>query len=332
MAFKLCVIGCGDIARRCHGPSYKKYQMENPDFELTACCDIDSQRAAAFEKKFGFLRYYTDFKEMLQKENPDAVCLLISEGHIAEVGVEIMNMGFPLFSEKPPGKNSAETQTLIDTAEKTGVIHQVGYNRRGIPILQKLQEMMAEPIAKKELQYIRYDLYRVGRFDEDFSDTAVHGIDAVRYLTGADYEKVRFSYQALPEFGKNVKNIYMDCLMTSGVHAQLCFCTVSGVVLERVTAHAKDNTWMANIPIWENGYDLPGELTHIRDNHTHIRMSGFDLCESDELYITNGFYNENRMFFENVRKGIACRDTFRESMNTVLIKDCISLGRDGFNL
>ena len=330
MPFKLCVVGCGNIAERCHGPSYKKYQIDNFNLELTACCDINGERAAAFAKKFGFSRHYTNYKEMLQQENPTAVCLLVSEQYIAEIGIGIMNMGFPLFTEKPPGKNINETRALIDTAEKTGVIHQVGYNRRGIPILQKLKEMLAEPLAKKELQYIRYDLYRVGRFDDDFSDTAVHGIDAVRYITGADYKKVRFSYQVLSHQDKTAKNIYMDCLMTSGVHAQLCFCTVSGIVLERVVANAMNNTWMANIPIWEYGYDVPGELIHVRENKTHIRLSGADLCESDDMYITNGFYNENKGFFDNVKNKIACQDTFRESLNTVLIKDCISTGKIEF--
>ena len=39
---------------------------------------------------------------------------------------------------------------------------------------------------------------RVERRDPDFSTTAIHGLDAVRYLAGADYAEARFRYRELP--------------------------------------------------------------------------------------------------------------------------------------
>jgi len=330
MSFKLCVIGCGNIATRCHGPSYKKYQAENPGFVLAGCCDINSESAKTFADKFGFKHYYTNYTEMLTKEKPDAVCILVTEEHIANIGINVMKLGFPIFIEKPPGKNITETNALVKAAKESGVIHQVSYNRRGIPILHKLKDWMHEAVAKNEIQYIRYDMYRVGRFDKDFSDTAIHGIDAVRYIADADYKSVQFSYQMLPQYGENVKNIYMNCVMTSGVHAQLCFCPVSGVVLERAVVNAKDNTWMANIPIWEYGYDIPGELLHICNNETSAKISGADLCESNDVYITNGFYNENKNFFDNVKNKQMCSNGFEKSLNAIHIKDCVSQGNTTF--
>jgi len=332
LSFKLCVIGCGNISERCHAPSYIKYRADNPDFELVACCDIDEKRAEAYARKFGFKRHYSDYSKMLQTEKPDAVTVLINENHIADVATDVIKMGFPVFMEKPPGKTISQTHALIKAAAENNTLHAVGYNRRNMPILKKLRSILDESIATKDIQFIRYDMYRVGRFDEDFSDTAIHGIDAVRYLTNADYEKVRFTYQHLPEFGNGVKNIYMDCIMTSGVHAQLSFCPVAGVVLERAVVNARDKTWMANIPIWEYGYDLPGELTHIHKNEAIERISGRHLCDSDEVYVTNGFYDENKEFFDNVKAGRRCRDTLEDSINSILIKDCVSSGTVDFKL
>ncbi|MCL2058312.1 MAG: Gfo/Idh/MocA family oxidoreductase [Oscillospiraceae bacterium] len=368
MAFRICIIGCGGISGGYHGPSYVKYRLENPDTELAACCDIDSEKALGYSKRFGFARCYTDYVQMLRDEKPDAVCVTVDEDHTAGVGIAVLNMGFPMFIEKPPGKNSSETRMLIDAARKSGVINQVGYNRRYMPMLQKLKTMLDGHLAghtdrpaghtdnftwvhptghtdksagvhpaghidrpaehanhNDPLQYIRYDFYRVGRYDEDFSDTAVHGIDAVRYIAGADYKRVQFSYQPLPQYGANVQNIYMDCEMTSGLRAQLSFCPVSGVVLERATVHARDNTWMANSPIWAESYDQPGELLHIVGGKTAERISGAELCGgSDELYITNGFYNENKAFFDSVKTGRKSDCDLEQALNTSLVKDCIS--------
>ena len=333
MAFKICVIGCGGISESCHGPSYVKYRLENPNTELAACCDLDYARAAAYGKKFGFSRIYTDYMKMLRAENPEAVCVTVNEDHTARVSAEVLKLGFAVFIEKPPGKNSAETQSLIRAAREGNAVNQVGYNRRAMPILRKLKSMIDEAApARVGPQYIRYDFYRVRRYDDDFSDTAVHGIDAVRYIAGADYKTVRFMYQALPQYGANVRNIYMDCVMTSGLHAQLSFCPVTGVVLERATVHAADNTWMAHTPIWAEGYDRPGELIHIKNGATAARISGAELCDSDEVYITNGFYNENKEFFDNVKASRLCACDLEASLNTSLVKDCIENNLETFNL
>ena len=42
---------------------------------------------------------------------------------------------------------------------------------------------------------------RVDRRDPDFSVTAIHGIDAVRFLARSDYAHVRFRYQEHPTSG-----------------------------------------------------------------------------------------------------------------------------------
>ena len=327
MPLRICTIGCGGIANNCHGPSYTRYRDENPGTELAACCDLDGEKAAAYAVKFGFLRSYTDFAEMLNREKPGAVCVTVHENHTAKVAAEVLKMGYPMFVEKPPGKDSGETRMLIYAANAAGVINQVGYNRRHMPILCALKDMINTAISSAHaarLQFIRYDFYRVARYDEDFSDTAVHGVDAVRFIAGADYKKVRFTYQALPEYGPGVQNIYLDCVMANGVHAQLSFCPVTGAVLERATVHAEGNTWMANTPIWAEGYDKPGELLHIQNGKTVRRISGAELCPSDEVYMTNGFYNENKVFFDNVRAGRKCADDLADALNTSLIKDCIT--------
>ena len=328
MDFRICVIGCGGISENVHGPSYVRYRDENPGFELTACCDLDAAKVAAHIKRFGFKRGYTDFTEMLGKEKPDAVCVTVHEDHTAEVAECVMNMGFPALIEKPPGKDSAQNRRLIEVARRNGVINQVAYNRRHMPILQKLRGMLSRETSGSAvdgggIQLIRYDIFRVDRYEKDFSDTAVHGIDAVRYIADADYKEVNFTYQHFPQYGEGVKNIYMDCLMTSGARAQLSFCPFSGVVLERALVLAKDDAWMANTPIWAYGYDIPGEIIHIRKGKTVETISGDELCDSEETYMTNGFYNENKYFFEHVMAGRACECNLESSLNTSLIKDCV---------
>ncbi|MDR0311802.1 MAG: signal peptidase I, partial [Acidobacteriota bacterium] len=45
---------------------------------------------------------------------------------------------------------------------------------------------LKENYSPKEIQYIGCDFFRYNRKDSEFFTTAIHGIDAVRYIAGAD--------------------------------------------------------------------------------------------------------------------------------------------------
>ena len=190
MAFKICTVGCGGMSTSVHGPSHAKYAATHPGTLLAACCDLDEQKAIRYRDKFGYARHYSDLVEMLETEKPDAVCLIAPVDLTCELSCRILAMGFPLLMEKPPGKTVAELDRMIAAAEARGVPTQVAFNRRYTPVVRALKGMVTD------LQHIRYDFTRVRRTDADFSLTAIHGVDAVRFLAGADYASVRFRYQA----------------------------------------------------------------------------------------------------------------------------------------
>jgi predicted dehydrogenase len=211
MSFRICIVGCGSMSQSGHGPSLAKYAASHPDTELAACCDLDEAKAAGYRKRFGFARHYTDMTAMLKTEKPDAVCLIAPVNLTCGLSCHIMEMGFPLLMEKPPGMNVAETDRMIAVAERRGVPNQVAFNRRYTPLVRELKRRLTAQFRPDEIQHLRYDFTRIGRKDADFSTTAIHGIDTVRFLAGSDYRHVRCRYQALPQFGATVANIFMDC-------------------------------------------------------------------------------------------------------------------------
>ncbi|HHU79061.1 MAG TPA: Gfo/Idh/MocA family oxidoreductase [Clostridiales bacterium] len=317
MSFKICTIGCGSMASSGHGPSYKRYAALHKDTVLAACCDLDEEKASAFRSKFGFQRHYRDFELMLDTEKPDAVCLVVPEHLTAPLSVRILENGYPLLMEKPPGLEPADTERMIQAAEKHNTPNQVAFNRRYMPMVSKLKEMT----AGEKIHNLRYDFYRTGRFDDDFAATAIHGIDTVRHLAGSDYSCIRFDYQPLPEFGPNVANIMMHCRFESGAEAQLNFSPVSGVIVERAVINSYDNTWFMNLPAW-NAADFPGRLVHYHRGSLAADVSGDELSESD-MYLTNGFYHENESFFEDIRAGRRPAGDLKSALQSVEISDCI---------
>lgn len=312
MSLKICIIGCGNHAFTVHGPSYKMYKDAYPDTEFVACCDFNLEKAEEFQKNFGFKRYYLDMNTMLDTEKPDAVCIIVPERFICDTAIAVMEKGYPVLLEKPPGCTIEETKRMITAAEKAGVINQVAFNRRYIPLITKLMDVL-HMNDTNGLQNIFYEFYRRRRFEKSFETTAIHGIDAVKHIVSCDYGYVRFTYQELPELGDGVVNIYLDCTFENGVTARLNFCPCTGVVVERAVVNALDNTYILRTPIW-GGYDEPGSIEHLKDGQLAAFYEGSNLVINEEMFVTNGFYNENVDFFENVRHG-------RESTND--IKSCL---------
>jgi predicted dehydrogenase len=320
--FKICIIGSGWVANFGHGPAYKKYADSDPDVQLTACCDADVEKSVQFKEKFGFSRHYADFRQMLQKEQPDAVCLNVPDSLIASLSAEILETGVPLILEKPPGLNPKETRELIAIAEKIGTPNMVAFNRRFMPIIQRTKKTIENTEGLNKIQHIEYYLSRFNRTEDNFDITAIHGIDTVRYLTNSDYSSVQFTYRELPEVGKNVMNIHVFGEMKSGATATLNFYPVSGAVVERMVINTAEYTFFVNIPVWDS-IDSPGKIISVEKNEIINELSLNDKRQNVDTFEQFGFYGEDLAFFDAVRSGKKLSPDIHQSLQTIELMECI---------
>jgi predicted dehydrogenase len=312
----LCHIGCGEHARVAHGPSQARCARERGDLVLAGCCDLDPERAESFRRDFGYARAFTDPAAMLETERPDAAVVVVPVDRTVAVGSLVLERGIPLLLEKPPGETTAEVDRLIAAAEKGGrVPHQVAFNRRFAPLVRELRRRIE---GLGPLQHLHYEMTRVERRDPDFSTTAIHGLDAVRYLAGADFVRAGFRYREMPELGKGVANIFVDAVMTSGATAHLAFCPVAGVLVERATAHAHGHTLFLHVPMW-SGVDSPGRLWHFAAGKPVAEVGGGEVGDGTALFELGGFYRETVAFLDSVASDRAPSPGLRESRQSVEI-------------
>ncbi len=322
MPFKICTVGCGSMATAAHGPAYARYAATHPDTELAACCDLEAARAVAFRDRFGFARYYTDLDAMLEAEQPHAVCLVVPVEATCDLACRILERGYPLLMEKPPGLTVAETDRMIAAADAGSAPNQVAFNRRHTPLLVHLKRLLAESFSPESIQHIRYEMTRMGRADPDFSTTAVHGVDTVRFLAGSDYKQIEFHYQDLPRFGPTVANIFLDATFVSGATAHLSFCPVAGDVVERASVYTEGNTFYLYLPI-PGSLDIPGRLERIEKNVRVLDIAGEIASEGGFPFEANGFYAENTAFFDAIRNGARPEGDLRSARQSVEVMQCI---------
>jgi len=311
MALRICSIGCGRHARNAHGTSYARYVRQYPDTELVSCCDLDEQKARAFAGDFGFARSDTDLDVMLNRERPDAVCLISPPALTCELGCRVLRHGIPLLVEKPPGVSPGQLEQLIEAAGDTPVM--VAFNRRFAPALVKLKSRLAD----LHIHEIDYQMVRSMRKEPDFFTTAIHGIDALRFLVG-DFASASMTYQRIAS-ATSAANMVIDGFTKSGTRVRFRCYPCAGGIFERATVQADGHTLEANVPMW-NSHDMPGVVRHFAGDQCIAEISGeMDVPE----IVISGFYGENEAFFEAVRYGRTLTPTLAESRQSVRVADVL---------
>jgi len=233
-----------------------------------------------------------------------------------------MRLGIPVMMEKPPGASRSEVLSIMEVAEKGGVLNQVAFNRRFTPIVNELRKMLNEAAAKDGIYNIRCVFQRVGRRDNDFYTTAIHGIDTVRYIAGSDYEQVCFRYQELPDINSGAANIYLDGVMKSKTAVQLAFVPVGGKVIEDYFVTCRNHDFSLQMPVWGSP-EYPGGIVHFSGNERSAYVKGDDSRFGLEMFEKFGFYEENANFFNAVRTGKAPGSDISSALQSVEIAECI---------
>jgi myo-inositol 2-dehydrogenase / D-chiro-inositol 1-dehydrogenase len=316
------MIGCGEHALSSHGPAQAAHAARSPGLERAACCDLDPGRAERYRERFGFARAYTDVATMIERERPDAAVLAVPDSATAALGARVLEAGVPLLIEKPPGRTVEEVDALAAAAERGRAPHQVAFNRRFVPVVQEARRRLAVIGPPSAVQHVHYEMTRVDRRDPDFSTTAIHGLDAVRFLAAAEYAEARFHYREQPALGPGVANIFVDATMTSGATAHLAFCPVAGVVVERATIHAGAQTLFVQIPMW-GPFDFPGRLQHLDRGAPAADVSGETLAGSREPFVLGGFVGELAAFLGDLAAGRTPSPSLRESRQSVAVAECV---------
>ena len=93
--------------------------------QVVSICGKNSERMSSFCEKYN-VKQYTDWKEMIQKEKPDAVTVAVIPKHQFEIVKYALENKIAVFAEKPLTTNYKTSLELYQLAKK--------FNCRVVPI------------------------------------------------------------------------------------------------------------------------------------------------------------------------------------------------------
>ncbi len=288
---RIALAGCGEHSRASHAAPLARFAATHPnEITLVAACDLNRAKALEFCHSFGFARAYEDLDQMLEAEQPDACVSVMPMEKIGEIGIKLLERRVPCVIEKPLGTSLPEIEQLGDVARETQTLHMVSVNRRFMPFLNQARSWMRQ---HGPLRYVRASQVRHQRSEPDFIwSTAIHAIDALRYIAG---EVENFDV-TLPQAGTSGATWYVISLkFESGTIGQVEILPTAGMVEEsyelfgegcrtRVTAGSGTQR---SLECWADGE----------------RVIVSDATENEPEDLRNGAYQEVEEFVRALRIG-----------------------------
>jgi UDP-N-acetylglucosamine 3-dehydrogenase len=184
---RVAVIGVGAMGRH-----HARVYSEIPHAELVAVVDTDIASAQAVARRLGG-RAYADYREMLDKERPEAVTIAVPTAFHRDVALEVVGRGIHLLIEKPIAFSMDEGRQIISAADAAGVRLMIGHIERFNPAVVALKQRLA---AGELGRVFQIDARRQGPFPPRVVDVgividlAVHDLDIMRHITGAEVTRV----------------------------------------------------------------------------------------------------------------------------------------------
>lgn len=133
---KGAIVGLGKM-----GLSHAAIVGAHPEVDMVAVCDASSLILDAF-KKFSQVHTYSDYQEMIKKENPDFVVIATpTRFHYPMVKYALEN-GKHVYCEKPFSLHTSEGEELVRLAKSKGLVNQVGYHNHFIGTFRELKRLL----------------------------------------------------------------------------------------------------------------------------------------------------------------------------------------------
>ncbi len=205
---KIGVIGVGGMGR-----GHVKDFNTSPDCEVTACADLADSNLDAVKEKSPSIKTYTNYQEMLDKENLDAVSIVTPNKLHKLITLDAINAGCHVLCEKPMALNAKEAVDMKNAADKAGKQLMIHFNHRMSPDIRVLKQAIDDgrigtPYMGRSVWHRRWGMPGFGGWfgqkalsgGGPLIDLGVHRLDMALYLM--NYPKpVSVSGAAFYKFG-----------------------------------------------------------------------------------------------------------------------------------
>ncbi len=193
MELKICVVGCGMIARE----HIERIQNRIRNASVVAVCDVFEESASRAAGIAGpGTRVYRDFNEAISDPEVNAVVVTTPGQFHRDPVLAAIRAGKPVFCEKPLANSAADCKAVVDAEMASGRhLVQVGFMRRYDRGYRQVKELLDS--GKFGAPMVVKCTHRADGVAPDYTtsmavtDTAIHEIDVLPWLVNDEWDEVQ---------------------------------------------------------------------------------------------------------------------------------------------
>ncbi len=178
------MIGIAIVGYGYWGPNILRNFCETDGARVVACCDRDTERLALVRMKYPIIRTTTDYSDVLADPTIDAVAIATPVATHYDLARRAIEQGRHVLVEKPLTTSVAESEHLVDLADKHRVTLMVNHTFIYTGAVRKMKELVAAGTLG-DLYYfdsVRINLGLVQRDVNVLWDLAPHDIAILDHL------------------------------------------------------------------------------------------------------------------------------------------------------
>ena len=307
---KLGIIGAGAIAENIHIPALSQIA----GVSIVAICDHINKKAENIADKYGIDRTYLSYHDMLKNEEIDAVFVLTQPDGLFRIAYDCLTSEKHVFMEKPMGITLFQARTLKKTADDAKRVLHVGYNRRYIPLVKKIIARMED---LTEITHVEGRFYKNSSpsfyqgCSSAFVCDVIHVIDLVRIISGGKIIKVAtlestepitniaYSWYSVIEFSNKKTGVIRSNYSTGGrVHQFEMHGPGASAYIDLGFGDSSCNGKIL-INSDKNSFSLSSAGI---GSQKILDFNGIEIAGSDRYEKYYGYYDEDLLFIEDIRK------------------------------
>ena len=310
------MVGAGRMANTAHYPSLAAM----PDVEIVGIAELNAERLQATADKYDIAGRYSDFRQLVAREKPDAVYAIMPPQHLHNLVVDLLELGVHVFVEKPPALTTYQTEALAWYADRHDRLTMVGFNRRYTEMLRRCRAAITErgPLHQCLAGFHKFegsaDGYGYGRgAGSHLTTDIVHAVDTMRWMAGGEVVAVAADNRAVDMPFVNTHNALVT--FSTGCTAILTASRRSGRRDHYFEMHGQgvsafaDDQWLASI--YRDGA-AEGES-----------VDAAEVGGGSEVIYRFGFFAENRHFIDSIKAGRQPDSCFADAVKTMDLVDRI---------
>jgi len=136
---RLGIVGI-NYGRTVHLPAFRA----DPRCQVVALAGSDAKRAATAARETGVAKGYSDWRALVEDADVDAVAVATLPSLQAQIAIRALELGKPVFIEKPMANNLAAARAMLQQATSSGRPTMIDFNFTQIMVWLRAKAMLDE--------------------------------------------------------------------------------------------------------------------------------------------------------------------------------------------